>query len=153
MLIEARCSTCRLLRGTLLLAFCTFHLKGQQEWVRQFGTNQPDSQPYVALDDSGVYVAGSTFGAFPGQTNAGSSDIYLRKFDRAGQVLWTVQYGTFREESVTAVATASSSVYILALGNGPTGGTPNTLILKYDRTGSLVWVRTIEAQFSIVARA
>ena len=54
------------------------------EWTRQFGSAGHDRATAVAVDASGVYVAGATEGALPGQTSAGSIDAFLRKYDRAG---------------------------------------------------------------------
>ena len=55
-------------------------------WVRQFGTPSDDSGSAVAVDATGVYVAGRMLGSFPGD----AYDAYLRKYDLSGTVLlWT----------------------------------------------------------------
>ena len=45
---------------------------GKELWTRQFGSTSYDYGYGVAVDGSGVYVAGYTTGALPGQTSAGS---------------------------------------------------------------------------------
>src|SRR5262245_60624355 len=61
---------------------------GDIEWVRQFGSFPPGGPPgtdfaRAAAADGNVYVAGDTDGTFPGQTNAGGRDAYVRKYDRS----------------------------------------------------------------------
>lgn len=46
------------------------------------------------MNDSGVYVIGYTNGSFRGQVNAGSFDVFVRKYDTAGDDLWTQQFGS-----------------------------------------------------------
>src|SRR5262249_29976009 len=52
---------------------------GTELWTRQFGTAANDGAPGIAVGASGVYVAGVTFGTFPGQTSAGGSDAFVAK--------------------------------------------------------------------------
>ncbi len=58
-----------------------YNSDGDEEWTRQFGTSEVDFANGVSADSSGgVYVVGSTFGTFPGQTNVGGQDAFLAKF-------------------------------------------------------------------------
>ena len=52
---------------------------GNALWTHQFGTPADEQHGGVAIDASDVYVAGSTDGAFPGQTFAGRDDAFLAK--------------------------------------------------------------------------
>ena len=63
-------------------------------WISQFGTPDSDIAGGVATDSTGVYVAGSTVGVFPGQAAVGGIDIFLRKYSFTGSVLWTRQFGS-----------------------------------------------------------
>ena len=56
-----------------------YDASGNRVWVRQFGTDTNDGGDAVSADSTGVYVAGSTLGAFPGQTNAGSVDAFVAR--------------------------------------------------------------------------
>ena len=51
---------------------------GNEIWTRQFGTSARDSAAGVAVDATGVYVAGSTGGALPGQSSGGDFDAFVR---------------------------------------------------------------------------
>src|SRR6185436_12944781 len=57
------------------------------EWTRQFGTTgrSNDIAFAVATDGTGSsYVVGQVFGTLTGQTSAGASDAFVRKYDAAG---------------------------------------------------------------------
>jgi hypothetical protein len=51
-----------------------------------------------------VVVVGSTYGAFPGQTHLGEADVFVRKYDADGTVIWTQEFGTTGVDWAEAVA-------------------------------------------------
>jgi hypothetical protein len=119
-------------------------------WTQQFGTAGRDYPEGVAVDEAGnVYVVGSTFGAFPGYTNAGtgeeSTDVFLRKFDPVGAPLWTRQFGTDSYDHGHGVAVDSQGgVYVVGTVSGGLPGqfhqgVMDGFIRKYDANGSVVW--------------
>ncbi len=129
-----------------------YNSDGTAAWVHQLGSSAIDIAGAVAAAASGVYVAGSTEGVLPGQTGAGGPDAFLRKYDRAGAVAWTLQFGTPAGDSALAVAADPSGVYV-AGGTGGTfpgqtrAGDYDAYLQKYDPNGTLVWTR----QFGTVA--
>ena len=118
-------------------------------WTRQF---EPATGRGVALDPSGnVFVAGSTTGSLGG-TNGGAFDVFLRKYDPVGDVLWTRQFGTEASEEAWAVAVdASGNAYVV--GTTTVGvADDDVLLLKYDPDGALLWDRqfgSVEAEEDI----
>src|SRR3989304_644994 len=58
------------------------------DWTRQFGTSSFDVAYAVAVDGSGVYVAGRTDGTLPGEMSAGGDDAFLRKYGAEGTEAW-----------------------------------------------------------------
>jgi hypothetical protein len=68
---------------------------GNQLWLRQFGTTGTNDFGYqVSADGLGsVYVAGATNGSLDGP-NAGDYDVFLRKYDESGNLLWARQLGS-----------------------------------------------------------
>ena len=54
---------------------------GAELWTKQFGTSEFDAAYAVTLPM--IYVAGTTFGTFPYQTNAGFNDAFLNRWDEA----------------------------------------------------------------------
>jgi uncharacterized protein (TIGR03437 family) len=121
---------------------------GNELWTRQFGTNAPDEALGAAVDATGVYVAGRTAGALPGQTSGslGQDDGFLRKYDLNGSELWTRQFGTSSSDRIYGVAADTSGVYVAGYTLGPlvsaAAGTDGFL-RKYDSNGTAVWTRQI----------
>ncbi|MHC4986472.1 MAG: hypothetical protein ACYTFO_10000, partial [Planctomycetota bacterium] len=67
---------------------------GELLWRRRFGSDQFDAVKALACDGQGnVYVAGATRGDLVA-SNAGTSDIFLMKYDADGELLWQWQTGT-----------------------------------------------------------
>ena len=117
---------------------------GNELWTRQFGTTGFDYVYAVDSDSSGVYVAGETSGTFSGQTNAGGSDAFVRKYASDGTYLWTREFGTSAADPAFGVATDASSVYVAGTTRGTFPGETNaggvdTFLWKYDADGNVLW--------------
>jgi hypothetical protein len=119
---------------------------GNQLWGRQFGTAQAERVHGLSVDGLGnVYIAGTTQGSLGGP-NAGLQDLFIRKYDGFGNVLWTRQLGTSDYENNTRVAAdqlgnvfvAGSTYQSLA---GPVSGVEDAYLLKYGGNGDLIWAR------------
>jgi hypothetical protein len=85
---------------------------GNLLWVSMFGTARLDYAGGVAADGTGAYVTGYTFGAFPGQLNAGNYDVYIRKYDPNGNELWTREFGTAESDYGFGVTSQQSGLYL-----------------------------------------
>src|SRR2546427_744775 len=104
-------------------------------------------------DASGVYVAGTVEGAFPGQTSLGSGDAFVARFDAEGNLMWVRQFGSEAAEGASAISLSASGVYVA----GNTGvtkkwldefnytyiGRNDAFLRKFDRSGDTVWTREI----------
>lgn len=76
---------------------------GSLIWRRQFGTSATDVGYGLATAANGdIFVVGSTQGSLGGP-NAGGADVYARRFDPAGTVVDTVQFGSSENETPTGV--------------------------------------------------
>lgn len=127
---------------------------GDIEWIRQFGSPESDFVACFAADGAGgVYVAGNTDGTLPGQTSAGHTDVFLRKYDSAGNEVWTRQFGTPGWDSMswniptrTIAVDDSGSVFMGGFvagtlpGQAPAGG-GDAFVRKYDPDGNELWTR------------
>jgi hypothetical protein len=56
-----------------------FFRSGVEAWTQQFGTTDYDRAYGAALDGRGMFVVGTTHGAFDGQTNAGDRDVFVTR--------------------------------------------------------------------------
>ena len=63
-------------------------------WLRQFGSADHDAITSAVADRDGVVVVGWTSGALAGTALSGPKDAFVRRYDSAGTVGWTSQFGT-----------------------------------------------------------
>lgn len=117
---------------------------GKHLWTRQFGTPQDDYVYGVAVDATGVYLAGSTAGSLQG-TNKGNHDGFVRKYDHNGKLLWTRQFGTSLYDEALGVAAHAGAVYAAGttLGSlqGVNKGNVDGFVRKYNADGKYLWTR------------
>jgi hypothetical protein len=123
-----------------------YTLDGTELWTRQFGTRESDEVLSMAMDSSGLYLAGMTAGAIGGQTSAGSADAFLRKYDFSGGVVWTRQFGTPRYDDALGVAVGAQSVYIAGNTAGAWAGKQNAgdydmFVRRFDVNGAVTWTQ------------
>ena len=117
-------------------------------WTRQFGSDGRDIATEVAVSaNGGILVTGFVAGALPGQSFAGASDLFLRRYDADGAEAWTRQLGTTGVDNGTGVAVdANDNVIVCAETGGALPGetslgSRDAALLKYDPDGTLLWNR------------
>lgn len=128
-----------------------YDFQGKEIWTRQFGTNSPgqDSATSVAANASGIYVAGWTTRAQPGQGPSGQHEAFVQKYDAGGNEVWTRQIGTTSWVEAFSVAVDATGVYVagfvdccggaLTAEKGPGGA--DAFVRKYDLGGTELWTR------------
>jgi hypothetical protein len=118
---------------------------GNEVWTIEFGTRKDDYAFPVAMDATGLYVLGATYGTFAGQTKLGGGDGFLAKFDTAGNELWTVQFGTAASDFASNVVADATGVYVIGntLGTFPGAtrrGREDVFVSRFDgATGAIDW--------------
>jgi hypothetical protein len=122
----------------------------QFDWINQFGTVGAvvDVVQAASSGDGGFYVAGSVEGTLPGEVSAGGSDVFVRRYDGAGNLIWTRQFGTFAADRATGISVDGSSVYVAGQTNGTlpgevASGDADAFVRRYDADGSVVWTRQL----------
>jgi hypothetical protein len=117
-------------------------------WINQFGTSTVDYGYSAAMAGSGnAYVAGETWGSLGGPS-AGVEDAFLRKYDEAGNVLWTRQLGTnYHDHGYSVAADANGNAYLAGTTSGslggPNAGDTDAYLAKYDAVGTSLWTRQL----------
>jgi hypothetical protein len=105
----------------------------------------------ITVDGNGdIYVAGTTYGSFPGFTNAGPSDIVVLKYNSAHTRLWVKQFGqgsngTTLQDEAYGIA-VSDAVYITGSTDGnllgdpkySTGNDADAFLAQMDKTTGAV---------------
>lgn len=142
-------------------------------WLRRAGTNGDDQALAVAVDSTnGIYVAGLFSGVNPNFTNlasAGGADIFLAKYDAAGNFLWAKRAGGTQADAATAVrvdklgnvfvagyfysATATFGALTVTNKSSPVAGFSDLFLAKYDADGNALWVKATSGSANDTATA
>lgn len=134
---------------------------GNKKWENYFSS--PNCAPYgVAADKKGnTYVSGGfsggtrNFGGSNALTTNGSDDIFIAKYDVAGNCMWAKNFGGTGYESARGISLDNAG-NIFIIGNysagttfgsitpPPIGGTigRNFFILKLDSSANPLWIAT-----------
>lgn len=120
---------------------------GDLVWTRRFpirgGAGEVSA---VAVDDTGdIYVVGATTGTL-GDKHRGGHDAFVRKYDPDGNVMWTRQFGTRKDDVAADVAVDSAGRVVVAGGTygklaGKRKGEQDAFVRVLDPDGRTVWTR------------
>ncbi|MDB5283524.1 MAG: hypothetical protein JWO06_2599 [Bacteroidota bacterium] len=130
---------------------------GNVKWAKKAGGSGTDFSQGVSIDGYGnAYVAGSfgsssiTFGSNT-LTNNGANDVFITKYDTAGNVVWAKAAGGAAYDIAYGIATdkhgnscitgifASSTISFGPYTVGNNSGNNDYFIAKYDSAGNAVW--------------
>lgn len=121
-----------------------------------------DDASAVAADQNGnIYLVGSTESDLEGLGNAGETDLFVTKFSPSGDLLWTRQMGSGRDDFGSGVAVdpngdvyATGSTFgqfdghlnagINSSCNGTGSISPecsDVIVIKFDSNGTKLWSR------------
>jgi len=119
---------------------------GHRLWLRQRGSSEREFAYGVAADPAGnLYVTGYTGAGLDGNASLGGWDIFLMKFDSAGNWQWTKQDGASQDDEGRAVATdQAGNIFITGYVRGdfhgiPRVGSADVFVSKYNAAGTRLW--------------
>lgn len=138
-----------------------YDVNGNVLWAKRTGGTSVDGGTSVSTDANGnVLMTGSfqsptiIFGTTT-LTNAGSSNIFIVKYDANGNVLWAKLAGGTSDDIAYDVSTdASGNSFITGNFNSPTiifgadtltnsnAGSSDIFIAKYDASGNVLWAKS-----------
>lgn len=99
-----------------------------------------DSAYDIIIDsESNIYVTG-----FTGlNLGAGSSDMFLIKFNQLGTMIWNLTWGGSDHDWGYGIALDSSEdVYVVGFTNSFGAGNNDICVIKFDKSGNHIWNRT-----------
>lgn len=113
-----------------------YDANGALIWERTYvgiGDSNEDAASVAVDDANNVYVAGSiTIGA--------ETAIWLRKYDAAGDELWTREYsGPLNSSSAAEVAVDQAGDVVVVGVDASLGGDLDALIRRYSSDGDVLW--------------
>jgi hypothetical protein len=122
---------------------------GDVLWTVQLGSTAWESVWCLAPDGSGgVYASGRTGGSLVGQS-AGLWDVWLGRWNAAGQNLWLRQFGSSGGDYLEALARSGTGGVLLGgfshgnLGGTGTGQGGDGWYAHFDADGNQDWLRQI----------
>ncbi len=149
--------------GTKDFVLVKLDSSGDQIWARQLSNDEDDSNTAVygtygiavKTDSSGnVYAAGFTTGALDGNTSSGEYDLFVVKYDSAGNLAWIKQLGSEGNEYIRGLqVTAAGEVYLTGftdsdLDSQTNAGEEDIFLTKLDTSGNIEWTRQTGTEYS-----
>ncbi len=109
---------------------------GKILWYKTWGGSERDLGIGIVLDDLGnAFIMGQTL-----SYGAGSDDIFLLKYNSAGNLLWNNTWGGVSHEYTYGIALdASGNTCITGVTWSFGAGHSSVFVLKYDSSGNLLW--------------
>ncbi len=123
-------------------------------WAKQVGASGGSTTAYgIAVDSNGNnYIVGTTSVGLSGQTQSGTSDYFIAKYNNTGALQWSRQVGASGGSSrarAVAIDTTGNSYLVgfttVGLSGQTQNGTLDYLIAKYNNAGVLQWSRQVGA--------
>jgi len=134
--------------GSSDLFVVKYNSSGTKQWTKQLGTVSGEEGLGVSTDPSGnVYVVGLTGGDLDGNSNAGSNDLFIAKYNTYGTKQWTKQLGNSHEEIAYGVASDSSgNIFVVGftkdgLDGNTSYGNGDLFAIKYNSSGTKQWTK------------
>ena len=135
-----------------------YNTAGNVVWAKSAGGSGYDYGHSIAVDPGGnSYITGYydsptiTFGGIT-LTNAGADDLFIAKYDSAGNVIWAKNAGGAGTDRGRGIAVdTSGNSYITGLFESPSiafgtttllsAGSADIFLVKYDVAGNVVWAK------------
>lgn len=128
---------------------------GSVEWTRRFDGSDLSLNSIVASSDGGFVVAGSDSPTWDDRQGVGgrgsgafsiaggvSSNYWVRKLDREGNVLWTRNYGTSADEFCAVVLELPGGDLVFPGTRFPENGGTLFRLVRAGADGTMIWDRT-----------
>jgi hypothetical protein len=132
-----------------------YNASGTQIWTKQIGSSVDDYGYDIVTDSSGnIYISGQTNGSLPDNTNIGSGDAFVAKYDTNGNKLWLKQFGSSNYDSANAITINNSgNVYIAgetfgSLPGNTNVGSEDAFVVGFDRNGTLLNLSTDDSKIA-----
>ena len=121
---------------------------GKKAWTKQWGSPLHDYGESVVIDrDGNIFVIGNTYGNLDGNTNVGTMDIFLTKWNSDGTKAWTKQWSSPSDDPVRSVAIGSyGNIFVTGdtfgdLDGNTNAGANDIFLIKCNTAGTKVWTK------------
>ncbi|MEW6196102.1 MAG: SBBP repeat-containing protein [Bacteroidota bacterium] len=134
-----------------------FNTNGDVLWAKGAGGTGADVSYSIVVDNSNnAYITGyfsntATFGSIE-LTSAGSSDVFVVKYDTNGNIVWAKRAGGSSGDTANCITINASSIYLTGFFMGNTSifgedtlssvGNSDVFIVKYNTNGDAIWAKS-----------
>jgi outer membrane protein OmpA-like peptidoglycan-associated protein len=132
------------LDGSLIVA--KLDANANIRFAKIFGTKNYDRMSnLILLSDGGVLAVGSSFTSRSTddnmfQTGLGNNDIFLTRFSKNGQMLWSKKYGTrFDDQGIDAAEAADGSIIVISTMASQKKRAVN--FMRITENGNKIWLK------------
>jgi Zn/Cd-binding protein ZinT len=138
------------LAGSTDFFITKYDSSGTKAWTVQLGVASKFVYGYALATDTldNVYITGITTGGVDGNTQTGSQDFYITKYNSSGVKQWTKQLGVSSKITIAnSIKTDSTNnVYVTGTTTGNLDsqtlvGTRSYFITKYTAAGAKTWTK------------
>jgi hypothetical protein len=106
----------------------------------------------TAVDSSGnIYVLGNATGNIGNELNQGSQDVYLTKYDSAGNVIWQHLVGSAGSANGYSLALDPAGGVVIAGAStadltttSVANGNTDSFVASYDASGNQAWIKQVQ---------
>jgi len=123
-------------------------------FIKQFGTKNYDKMSkLVALNDGGVLAIGSSRTSRDAhdkffERGLGKNDIYLTRFSKDGNILWSKKYGTEHDDiGIDAVEANNGTIVVVAKTSYNTN--QNMLLMNINENGDKLWLKEYKSDMIV----
>jgi hypothetical protein len=121
---------------------------GSVEWSKTFGGPRNDQAKCIRQTKDGGYIIAGTTSSF-----GTSSDFYLLKIDKFGNLKWSKTYGGNQDDEAYCVQQTNDGGYIVVGYTGTLKDGFNVWLVKVDEAGGIHWDKFYSAYRSRYNRA
>ena len=116
-----------------------YNSSGALQWQKKIGSGTNIGTSVAVGSDGSVYFCGNTESA-----GAGSSDVWIAKFNSSGTLQWQKTLGGSNSDRGNSVAIGSDgSVYVCGNTRSAGAGSYDAFIAKFNSSGTLQWQKTL----------
>ncbi len=120
-------------------------------FVKEFGTNNYDRMNnLILLSDGGILAVGSSVTSRSRadnifETGLGQNDIYLTRFSKNGDQLWSKKYGTQHDDrGIDAVEARDGSIIVVATTSYDKN--KNVTLMRITENGNKIWLKHYKSE-------
>ncbi len=119
---------------------------GGQIWSRQVDTSWNNDCASVFASETGIYLTGTSYGPFSSGLPAGSSDVFVGKYDFTGNRIWLTHLSSEKDDRGQSITAVGDETFVFGTTYGSMDsqvnlGDSDAFLTKLDKNGNKLWTK------------